>query len=268
MAAELTNGAVRNLVQSEGTSANPGFPSSVVQIMKVIKVSGNNNNGQDRYRVILSDGQNFVQGMLATQLNQLVASGQIVDHALIRVNDYMNNLVQNKNVIILLAVEVVNSQYGQRIGNPSDIEADPSAKTGAGAGAGGAQPLYNTTNAAGGQQQNAYVKPEPSGSGGMGMGGNNPYGGGGMNRAGGGGGGSAPIVRNITAGGQNIIPIAQLNLYMNRWTIRARVTSKSDVKHCPTPVARAACSVSNFLIRPALTSVPPSLKRAWTSSTA
>ena len=126
MATDLTSGAVRTLVQSEGTSANPGFPSSVVQILKVIKVGGN--QGQDRYRVILSDGQNFVQGMLATQLNQLVASGQIADNALIRVNDYMNNLVQNKNVIILLAVEVVNSQYGQKIGNPSDIEADPSAK--------------------------------------------------------------------------------------------------------------------------------------------
>lgn len=218
MATDLTSGAVRALVQSEGTSANPGFPSSVVQILKVIKVGGN--QGQDRYRVILSDGQNFVQGMLATQLNQLVASGQIADNALIRVNDYMNNLVQNKNVIILLAVEVVNSQYGQKIGNPSDIEADPSAKAGAGAGAGGAQPLYNTTNAAVGQQQNAYVKPEPS---------SNPYGGANMNR--GGGGGSAPIVRNTTSSGQNIIPIAQLNLYMNRWAIRARVTSKSDVKH-------------------------------------
>ena len=217
MATDLTSGAVRTLVQSEGTSANPGFPSSVVQILKVIKVGGN--QGQDRYRVILSDGQNFVQGMLATQLNQLVASGQIADNALIRVNDYMNNLVQNKNVIILLAVEVVNSQYGQKIGNPSDIEADPSAKAGAGAGAGGAQPLYNTTNAAVGQQQNAYVKPEPS---------SNPYGGGNMNR---GGGGSAPIVRSTTSSGQNIIPIAQLNLYMNRWAIRARVTSKSDVKH-------------------------------------
>ena len=232
MAADLTNGAVWNLVQSEGTSANPGFPASVVQVLRVIKVNGSSNNNQDRYRVILSDGQNFVQGMLATQLNHLVTNNQIVDYALIRVNDYMNNLVQNKNVIILLAVDVVNAQYGQKIGNPSDIEADPSAKAGAGAGPGGAQPLYNTTNAAGGQQQNAYVKPEPSSSGGMGMAGGNPYGGGGMNRGGGAGsGGSAPIVRNTTSSGQNIIPIAQLNLYMNRWAIRARVTSKTDIKH-------------------------------------
>ena len=121
----LTEGAVRALVQSEGTPVNPGSTSCVVQVLRVIKVGGN--QGQDRYRVILSDGQNFVQGMLATQLNQLVASGQIADNALIRVNDYMNNLVQNMHVIILLAVEVVNSQFGLKIGNPSDIEAVLSA---------------------------------------------------------------------------------------------------------------------------------------------
>ena len=56
---------------------NPPFRTFVAQILKVIKAGGN--QGQDRYRVTLSDGLNFVQGMLHTPLNHLVTEGQIVE---------------------------------------------------------------------------------------------------------------------------------------------------------------------------------------------
>lgn len=54
----------------------------------------------------------------------------------------------------------------------------------------------------------------------------NPYGGSSSSPA------KAPIVRsnnNITQ--QNYTPISQLNMYQNRWTIKARVTSKSDIRY-------------------------------------
>jgi replication factor A1 len=72
----------------------------------------------------------------------------------------------------------------------------------------------------------------------------NPYGhgGGGGGAYGGGHGGQQqqqqssssvpPIVRSTptTASGTPITPIDQLNMYQNRWTIKARVTSKGDVR--------------------------------------
>lgn len=102
----------------------------VAQILKVIKVGGN--QGQDRYRVVLSDGLNFVQGMLHTPLNHLVTEGQIVENAIVRIEEYMDNMVQNRFVMIVLAVVIIDSQYGRKIGNPSYIEDGPSAKVEAG----------------------------------------------------------------------------------------------------------------------------------------
>ena len=44
----------------------------------------------------------------------------------------MDNMVQNRFVMIVLAVVIIDSQYGRKIGNPSYIEDGPSAKVEAG----------------------------------------------------------------------------------------------------------------------------------------
>lgn len=172
-------------------------------------------------QAILSDGQHFVQGMLATQLAGLVHNGQLKDNSIVQVEDFMINQVHGRTVVILLRLSVVNADPGQRIGQPVDIEkvggAPPVTQP-------AAQPMYNRTNAV--TPTNAYPN-KPSGSG-------NPYGqssapygqSGGYGRQ-----SAAPIVRAPTASsGAPITPIDQLNMYQNKWTIRARVTSKGDVR--------------------------------------
>jgi replication factor A1 len=52
--------------------------------------------GQDRYRVLLSDGEHSHSGMLATQLSELIANGQIKQESLIQLTDYLCNQVQDK----------------------------------------------------------------------------------------------------------------------------------------------------------------------------
>lgn len=58
------------------------------------------------------------------------------------------------------------------------------------------------------------------------------YGGGGGGYGGGGAqyGGGGPVVRNEAPAA--IVPISALNPYQNRWTIKARVTTKGDVRRC------------------------------------
>jgi replication factor A1 len=168
-------------------------------------------------QVILSDGEHYCNGMLATQQNALVASGQIKENSLIRIMDFMSNTVQNRMVIIILSLDVVG-HHGGRIGQPVEVDKSnvPAAPS--------AQPMYNRTNL-------PSVNDACS---------SNPYGGAAVNKPTGGSNPyastssapfqpQAPIVRT-TPSGVPITAISQLNMYQNRWTIKARVTSKSDIR--------------------------------------
>jgi len=190
-------------------------------------------------QLVLSDGQHFIQGMLATQLNHFVAEEKVQVDTLIKVLDCMKNRINNQEIVIVLNMEVLHPHPGHRIGNPTDIAKAGSGPPAASAGGNAAQPLYqplnNRTNghgaaAAAGGGSAAAAAPKPSGGPyGGGGGGSNPYGGAGPRP--GGAGGSTPIGRiHDPSGGQAITSIANLNMYNNRWTIRARCTSKADIK--------------------------------------
>lgn len=180
--------------------------------------------------MILSDGEHYCNGMLATQQNNLVHSGQICENVLVKVLDYMNNQVQGRMVVIVLGLEVFSSAETSRIGNPQNIDQTnhATASNSTTAAAPAAQPMYNNTDRPTSAGTNPYgksssVKHEQQPSGTSNTTSNNPYG-----RT-----PSAPIIRSApaaTASGVPITPIAQLNMYQNRWTIKARVTSKSDIR--------------------------------------
>jgi replication factor A1 len=46
--------------------------------------------------VILSDGQFFIQSMLATQLNNLVEGGELDKNVVIKLTNYVTNEVQKR----------------------------------------------------------------------------------------------------------------------------------------------------------------------------
>lgn len=52
--------------------------------------------GPDRYRVVLSDGDNYVQCMLATQANHVVHDGKLVKGCILRLKTYSSNSVKGK----------------------------------------------------------------------------------------------------------------------------------------------------------------------------
>ena len=130
---QLTNGIVPSLVDgSVDCCEHPG----TLQVLRVIKVKKGDyhNNSPDRYRLVLSDGHNFVQAMLVTQLNHLVTSGKLVDRGLgiIRLIDYMSNLINNVPVIIIIQMDMLEKTYRCIIGNPTDVLGDETSDGGAG----------------------------------------------------------------------------------------------------------------------------------------
>jgi replication factor A1 len=204
-------------------SNKPKDFNPLLQVISLKDVTNRNDpSAPPRFRLILSDGTLFVQGMLATQLNSLVNT-TLHRFNVVRVTDYITNEISGKKIIIVLNLDVVDPGPGMKIGEPVDVESAPRTSASVAPPA-GAAPMYNRTNVSG--QTNAASGSNPYASPAMKA---NPYSP--SKRPGSAGGaivhqGSAAA----TPGGPKIIPIAQLNMYQNRFTIRARVTSKSDIR--------------------------------------
>jgi len=69
-----------------------------VQLLSIKKVIPTtiSSNSTDRYRIIISDGVHFVQPMLATQLNELVTTGEINKNTVVIIDKLACNFVQDK----------------------------------------------------------------------------------------------------------------------------------------------------------------------------
>ncbi|KAL7413747.1 hypothetical protein BDY24DRAFT_414880 [Mrakia frigida] len=216
----LTPNATQTLYFSGEPPITPEAIQPVLQVLSVKKVPANGAAGSpDRYRLILSDGDHFMQSMLATQLNEHVDSGVIDRNSVIKITGFALNNVQQRRLLIVLDVEGV-AQGGEKIGEPKNIDHAINPNN--------AQAQAPTTSAASAPAA-AAAKPAPAARGGF-TGGAAAARGGASSTSGarggrGGGGGSA-------RGGDHgpLYPIEGLSPYQNKWTIKARVTQKSDVK--------------------------------------
>ncbi|TNY19811.1 hypothetical protein DMC30DRAFT_417560 [Rhodotorula diobovata] len=218
---QLTQGAVYSMYES-ADDANSLEP--ILQVLSAKKVNAAN-QGQDRYRLILSDGDHFAQAMLTTGLNHLVAGDAptIGKNAVVKLMSYAVNVVQNRRIIIVLGVDLVEN-LADKIGSPTSIET--AVQSGAVVGGGAApqpdapmrdavsEPSAAAQRAGGGAGSNASKtaaarRPQAA-----------------AQRGAGGRGGGGDSLANAP-----VYPIESLSPYQNKWTIRARVTSKSDIRH-------------------------------------
>ncbi|KAJ3337910.1 kinesin motor protein cin8 [Gonapodya sp. JEL0774] len=178
-------------------------------------------------RVIISDGTFFMQGMLATQLNDICNSGLLQRNGIFRIKEFVVNNVSSRTIAVILNIDVLtpNNPSLDRIGHPKNIEevgADFDLVQG-----GAAQPhaaFGNVTNGGYNRQEPHQQRP------GMGSGQQvRPYGGEGTYRS-----QSNVVVGNgvpgVPEGLGPIFPISHLSPYQNKWTIRARAVNKSDIK--------------------------------------
>ncbi|KAI9353388.1 hypothetical protein DFJ73DRAFT_828424 [Zopfochytrium polystomum] len=125
--ASLTHLFIRTFSQSSATNLQDMGPRDApsLQILSVRNAKGESVNGgpvprspNDRFRLVISDGIHFAQAMLATAMNELVYSGAIYKCGLVHVKSILANEVQDKRVIILRDVSATNQGDLPRFGSP------------------------------------------------------------------------------------------------------------------------------------------------------
>uniref|UniRef100_K3WKB5 Replication protein A subunit n=1 Tax=Globisporangium ultimum (strain ATCC 200006 / CBS 805.95 / DAOM BR144) TaxID=431595 RepID=K3WKB5_GLOUD len=216
----LTSNAVAMLYNKQ---APDGF-EPWLQIIDIKKIKPASGTGGDRYRIVLSDGVSYISGMLATQLAPLMERDSLQVNYVVQLKDYVGNDVQGRRILIVLGIGEVVPGY-ERIGSPQSIEGAkgapvPAATTNVPPPLGArppqpiVQPSYQHNSAPAPQAQSyaapSYAQPNKSAV-------PSPY-----NRG--------PVVRQDP--NVRISDIQSLNPYAGgRWTIKARVTSRSPMKN-------------------------------------
>ncbi|KJX99397.1 replication factor-a protein 1 [Zymoseptoria brevis] len=192
----LSAGVLREVTEGQ-THENP-----IVQCVQIKPMSANQATGQERWRVVFNDSINFIQGMLATQSNNLINDGTLKRGSICRLTQFTANFVKDKHILIVVDLEVLK-EYGEpeKIGQPVAITYD------------GAKPA---------QQED--VKPQPGNIAGNGFYGNKPQQQSSSELS------ARPKATVSHNGRGNITPIEAVSPYTHKWTIKARCTHKGDIK--------------------------------------
>ncbi|XP_070761827.1 replication protein A 70 kDa DNA-binding subunit isoform X1 [Enoplosus armatus] len=195
---KLSEGAIEAL--SNGSGGN----DAVLQLVNIRKIDGG--SGPARFRVMMSDGRHTLSSfMLSTQLNRMAEENRLAPNCICILKRHVTNILKDgRRVVIILEIDVIKpaEDVAGKIGDPTPYT-EGQVK--------GPQSVPNPeTNRPPLQPQNRNE---------VHRGFNKDF------------GKKAPSAMPSTPGGSSkIVPIASLNPYQSKWTIRARVTNKSSIR--------------------------------------
>ncbi|XP_047246679.1 replication protein A 70 kDa DNA-binding subunit [Girardinichthys multiradiatus] len=195
--ANLSAGAIEALANGSG------WNEAVLQLVNIRKIDGG--SGPSRFRVMMSDGQHTLSSfMLSTQLNYMAEKNILVPNCVCVLKRQVTNMLKDgRRVVIILEIEVIKpaEEVAGKIGDPTPYS-DGQSK--------GQQPAPVPESRPPLQQQNRnevtrnlkrdFIKMAPS------------------------------ALPDTPGGSSKVVPIASLNPYQSKWTIRARVTNKSSIR--------------------------------------
>ncbi|KAL8941616.1 MAG: hypothetical protein Q9211_001747 [Gyalolechia sp. 1 TL-2023] len=198
-ASHVSQGSLKAVFEGTNAGASP-----ILQCVQVKPLAGGQ-SGPERFRVVFSDISNFVQSMLATQVNHFVHDGKLKKGVFVRLKSFQTNTVKNKKILIVLDLDVLE-ELGEceKIGLPQPLEskADDVQPQSTIIHTGG----FYGNNPQAGPQQHPQSLPSRTNT------------------------GSSTTVKASSPHHANIYPIEALSPYSHKWTIKARCTNKSDIK--------------------------------------
>ncbi|XP_030010009.1 replication protein A 70 kDa DNA-binding subunit-like isoform X2 [Sphaeramia orbicularis] len=211
MSVKLTEGAVEALFN--GSLVN----NPVLQLLNIRQM--NTGSGPPRFRLMMSDGLHSMTSMiLATQLNNLTDDNLLTPNCVCMLKKTTsNNLADGRRVVIVIDMDIIKSaeEIGGRIGNPTPINADSKTSS-------SQDPVSSTAVSSSSPPPAAVPGPSHNKSSTL----TPPKG------CGRGFTGKSPMKASNTSpvSTTKVIPVASLNPYQSKWTVRARVTNKSSIR--------------------------------------
>ncbi|KAJ5528645.1 Nucleic acid-binding OB-fold [Penicillium freii] len=194
-ASQVTIGALSAIFDE----TKPQVREPIVQCVQ-IKALPAQPNQPERYRAVFSDIANYVQTMLATQANSVVTDGSLRKGSFVRLKSFQSNSVKGKNILIILDLEVLKELgEAEKIGEPKPLEVKAEE------GEVGQPTTISSNGFYGSKVDGAQAQPNSRAQ---------PM--------------SAPM--SSSSAHATIYPIEAISPYSNKWTMKARCTSKSNIK--------------------------------------
>lgn len=195
---KLSEGAIEAL--SNGATCN----EPVLQLVHIRKIDGG--TGPARYRVLMSDGRYTMSSfMLSTQLNCMAEDNSLSPNCVCILKRHVTNILKDgRRVVIILEMDVLKraEEVAGKIGDPTPYTEGQSK---------------GPQTAAPAPEVRAPLQPQNRNE--MNRGFNRDF------------GKKAPSTMPTTpGGGSKVVPIASLNPYQSKWTVRARITNKSSIR--------------------------------------
>ncbi|RAH45988.1 replication factor A subunit protein RFA1 [Aspergillus brunneoviolaceus CBS 621.78] len=176
----------------------PQIQEPIVQCVQIKPLPPQQNN-QERFRAVFSDISNYVQTMLATQLNHKVTSGLLRKGCFVKLKSFQANAVKGKKILIILELDVLQDLgESEKLGEPRPLESKVEEED---------KPQPTTISSNGFYGSKPQVAPAPS-----------------HHRT------QTTRTGLPSAAHTTIYPIEAISPYSHKWTIKARCTSKSTIK--------------------------------------
>ncbi len=198
----VTPGCVPKLYRDEK------LKSPVVQISKLAPTISADPNTPSRIKAEISDGEYFGAAILTSDVSQLFVSEEAKLHSLLRLTNFVTNTIGKTKMVIVLAAEVAVTDVDEKIGEPVSWETAPLPAVASTSPSAAKKEGANTPHTAGVASRTnppaAGISPAPMA----------PM--------------APPVGGPISA--SRAMPIDSLNPYSSKWTIKARVTAKGDLR--------------------------------------